>query len=88
MGERCKLPHWGFGAKMLIKYKKIVYSLTLFRVRYKEMVELKCRHELCGFPEDKNSKRRKILIRKFHKKLLKVIREKTELVRERRFADC
>ena len=33
-------PHWGFGAKMLSKCKKIVYSLTLFGVRYKRFVEL------------------------------------------------
>ena len=28
-------PPWGIGAKMLSKCKKIVYSLTLFGVRYK-----------------------------------------------------
>ena len=40
MGECCKSPHWGFGAKMLSKRKKIMYSLTLFGVRYKRFVEL------------------------------------------------
>ena len=35
MRERCKLTHWGFWAKMLSKYKKIAYILTLFGVRYK-----------------------------------------------------
>ena len=35
-----KPPHWGFWAEMLSKCKKIVYSLTLFGVRYKRFVEL------------------------------------------------
>ena len=40
MGEDCNFPHWGFVAKMLSKYKKIVYSLPLFGVRYKRIVKL------------------------------------------------
>ena len=39
MGERCKSPHWGFGAKMLSKCRKIVYSLTFSGVRHKRFVE-------------------------------------------------
>ena len=39
MEESCKLPHSEFGAKMLSKCKKIVYSLTLFGVRYKGIVK-------------------------------------------------
>ena len=56
---------------MLSKCKKIVYSLTLFGVRYKRFVELECKQKLCGFPEDKNSNRRKVLICEFHKNCLK-----------------
>ena len=38
----------------------MVYSLTLFGVRYKQIVEsLKCKQKLCGFAEDKSSNRRK-----------------------------
>ena len=37
---------------------------------------LKCKQKLCGFPEDINSNRGKILIHKFHKKLLKEIHKK------------
>ena len=62
MGERFKPPppHWGFGAKLLSKCKKkIVYSLIIFGVRYKRFK----RQKLCGFPEDKNSNRRKLLTR-------------------------
>ena len=43
MGEHCKLPQWGFGGqapKILAKCKKMVYSLTLFGVRYKLTVTL------------------------------------------------
>ena len=40
MGDCYKLPHWGFGTKMLSKCNKIVHSLTLFGVRYKQIVEL------------------------------------------------
>ena len=45
VGERCKsppppIPNWDFGSKMLSKYKKIVYSLTLFGARYKRIVEI------------------------------------------------
>ena len=61
----------GFRAKMLSKCKKIVYSLTLFGVRYKRFVELECKQNVCGFPEDKNSNRRKVLIHEFHKNCLK-----------------
>ena len=39
MGKRSKLP-LGFGAKMLCKCRNIVYSITLFGVRYKRFVEL------------------------------------------------
>ena len=70
MGEHFKPPHWGFGAKMLSKCKKIVYSSTLFGVRYKRFVELECKQKLCGFPE-KNCNRRKVLIREFYKNYLK-----------------
>ena len=34
------------------------------------MASLKCKQKLRGFPEDKNSSRRKVLIRELHKKLL------------------
>ena len=40
MGEDFKLPHREFVAKMLSRYKKIVYSSMLFGVRYKLIVEL------------------------------------------------
>ena len=33
-------PPWGIGAKMLSKYKKTEYSLTLFGVSYKQFIEL------------------------------------------------
>ena len=73
-GECCKLPHWGFGAKTLSKCKKIAYSLTLFGIRYNRILQnFQCRQKLRSFTQDKNSNRRKVLIRKFHKKLLKVI---------------
>ena len=39
------------------------------------MSTLKCKQILCGFPEDKSSNRRKVLIIEFHEKLLKDIRE-------------
>ena len=32
------------------------------------MSRLKCKQKLCGFPDDKNSKRKKVLIREFFKK--------------------
>ena len=61
----------------------MVYSLTLFGVRYKQIVEtLKCKQKLCGFAEDKSSNRRKVLICGFHKKLPKVIIEKTKPISE------
>ena len=40
MGERCKLTHWAFWAKMLSKCKKIVYRLSHFGVPYKQILEL------------------------------------------------
>ena len=49
MVEECKLSHWGFAAKMLSKYKKIVYSLTPFGVRYKRIVELEVWTETSQF---------------------------------------
>ena len=58
MGERCKLPHCGFRAKMLSKCKKIVYSVTLFGVRYKRIVEPKQKNVNRNFvfsPEEKSS---------------------------------
>ena len=51
------------------------------------MVRFKCQQKLCGFPEDKNVNRRKTLICEFHKKLLKVIREKAMSIKELGFAD-
>ena len=43
---------------------------TFFAVRYKRMVEeLRVYLFICGFPEEKNSNRRKVFIRKFHKKI-------------------
>ena len=63
-------PSLGFWGQILSKRKKIVYSLTLFGVRYKWFVELECKQKLCGFPEDKNSNRRKVLIHEFHKNCL------------------
>ena len=36
----CKLTHWTFWAKMLSKCKKIVHRLTIFGIRYKQIVEL------------------------------------------------
>ena len=51
--------------------QQIVYNLTLFRLRYMQIAELEYRQKLRGFPEDKNYNRSKVLIRKFHKKLLK-----------------
>ena len=41
---------------------------------------LKCEQELSGFLEDKNSNRKKVLICRFHKKLLKVINKKAKLI--------
>ena len=51
------------------------------------MAGLKCKQKLCGFPEDKTCNRRKVLIWLFHKKLLKVIREKAKSVLNLRFGD-
>ena len=50
MREHCKLPYWGFGAKMVSKCQKVVYSLTLFGVRYKRIVELEVQTETSWFP--------------------------------------
>ena len=52
---------------MLSKCKKIAYKFE---------------QKLCGFPDDKNSNRRKLLIREFHETLLKVIYQKTKLIHE------
>ena len=62
-----------------------MYSLTLFGVRSKQIVELVNR--IYPFPEDKNSNRKKALICKFHKKMLKVICEKTKLIHKLQFRD-
>ena len=42
-----------------------------------EVLRFKCKQKLRGFPEDKQSNRRKVLIRNFPKKLLKMILAKT-----------
>ena len=45
-----------------------------------KLLSLDCKQKFCGFPEDKKSNRRKVLICEFHKKLLKVICAKTKLI--------
>ena len=80
MKECCKLTHLGFGVKMLLKCKKVYF----FGVRHSKVSRLK---KLRGFPEDKSFNRRKVLIREFHKRLLKMIRENRKSIRELRFAD-
>ena len=52
------------------------------------VVNLTCKEKLRGFPHDKNSNRRKVLIREFHKKMLKAIHEKVNLIHKSRFTDC
>ena len=47
MRERCPLSYWGFGAKILSK--KVINSLTLFRVRYKRIVKLHVQTETLSF---------------------------------------
>ena len=53
---------------MLSKCKKIVYNVTFWS---KRIVDLQCKQKHRGFREDENSNRREVLIREFHKKLLK-----------------
>ena len=80
MGEPYKLNHWTFWAKMLSKCEKIMYRLKLLEYSRSKLLSLKCKQKLCGFTGDKNCNRREVLICKFHKQLLKVIREKTKLI--------
>ena len=54
-----------------------------------ELSNLKCKQKFRGFPEGKTFNRRKVLIREFHKKMLKVIREKKKLPStDRSFESC
>ena len=43
------------------------------------MASLKYKQKLCGFPEDKNANRRKVLIREFHKKLFEKNQRKDKI---------
>ena len=56
---------------MLFKRKKVVYSLAFFEVIYTRFAELECKQKLYDFPEDKNFKRSKVLVRELHKNYLK-----------------
>ena len=66
-----KPPHRVFGAEMLFKHKKVVYSLAFFGVIYTRFAELECKQKLYDFHEDKNFKRSKVLVRELHKNYLK-----------------
>ena len=57
IGKRCKLPHWGLGPVEQLT----MYSLTLFGLKCK-LLSLMGNQKLCGFPKDKISNRRKVLI--------------------------
>ena len=45
-------------------------------VSYKQIVKLECKKKFCGFPDDQNSIRKKVLFHKFNKKMFKVISKK------------
>ena len=50
------------------------------------VANLKMKQKLRGFPENKYSNGRKVLICKLHKKLLKLIRKKAKSIRQSRLA--
>ena len=52
------------------------------------VANLKMKQKLRGFPENKYSNGRKVLICKLHKKLLKLIRKKAKSIRQSRFEPC
>ena len=78
-GSTVSLPIRGLDENVIQMQENSV-TFSIFWVRYKlydiRYMYLKCKQKLCGFPEDINSDRGKILIHKFHKKLLKEIHKK------------
>ena len=72
MGECCKpaLGVWSENA-IQIQDNSVQFNTFWSKKDISDLSSLKCKQKLCGFPEDKNCNRRKVLICKFYKNCLK-----------------
>ena len=73
MEEHFKPPIAGVWGQNVIQMQENSVQVNTFwsKIYISDLLSLKCKQKLSGFPEDKNSNRRKVLIHEFRKNCLK-----------------